>query len=76
MDYIDGTNLSDYIKTSINETMLTKIKIIDSLLKIMSKIHETNIIHGDIHARNFIIDKDIIKVIDFGLKKCMIIGKL
>lgn len=68
LDYIEGMNLSQFIrKVGIDKELHIKLKLIKSLLKTCSELHKNKILHGDIHASNFIIDNsDNVKVIDFG----------
>ncbi|WP_395053086.1 protein kinase [Flavobacterium sp.] len=66
IDYINGETLSKNIKIN---SILKKNKntIALQLLLAVAHLHKHNIIHSDIHARNFMInDKGKVKMIDFG----------
>lgn len=66
LEYIDGISLKDLIETgglSIEE----KIKLAKQIVLTCGYIHGKNVIHGDIHAHQFIVDRDLnIKILDFG----------
>ncbi|KAM0686414.1 TP53 regulating kinase [Conglomerata obtusa] len=64
MEYIPGTSLKEYINSS---TLESRQEIFNKLGKLISKIHELNIIHGDITTMNFIVNNCKIYAIDFGL---------
>ena len=69
IDYI-GESLENYrlknnCKLSLNNVKSIGIQIID----IIEKIHNQGIIHRDIKPENFLIFKDKIYIIDFGLSK-------
>lgn len=64
IDYVEGISWASYIKKerTIKEKMDGIIKIID----IMSFLHSRNIVHGDIHCCQFIVEPDEnIQIIDF-----------
>jgi Kae1-associated kinase Bud32 len=60
MEYIDGKILRS---VEIDE------KIVKGIAKIVSILHQNNIIHGDLTTSNFILKDDEIYLIDFGLSK-------
>ena len=57
MEYIKGKNVKDIISKEIGKEMG----------KYVSKLHNNNIIHGDLTTSNFILDEYNLYVIDFGL---------
>jgi TP53 regulating kinase-like protein len=64
MDFIDGEKLSDFL----DEFELKKQKqICRQMGEIISKLHDAEIIHGDLTTSNMILCKDKIYIIDFGL---------
>ncbi len=66
IDFIDGETLSKCVKLNSIENKI-KNDIAKQLLSAVSHLHLNNIIHSDIHARNFMINTDNkVKMIDFG----------
>jgi len=64
MEFIDGLKLSE----NLNGFEKSKqIKISEKIGKSISKLHDKNIIHGDLTTSNMILKKDKIYIIDFGL---------
>lgn len=69
MEYIEGEDLSKYIKhnvLNIDEILEIFIQILDGL----DAIHSKGIVHRDLKPQNILITKDkTIKLLDFGLSK-------
>lgn len=66
LEYIEGKNLNNIIIKG-ELTILQKIKIAEQIMEVCALIHSKNVIHGDIHAGQFIINKDFnLKIFDFG----------
>lgn len=64
MPFIDGEKLSDYL----DKFSLTKQKqICKQIGKDVAKLHDADIIHGDLTTSNMILENDKIFFIDFGL---------
>ncbi|MEN9918822.1 MAG: hypothetical protein RL662_1258, partial [Bacteroidota bacterium] len=65
--YIEGATLRSYIKK--NEVSLhQRLNLITTLLEAFSFIQQKDIIHGDIHTSNFMVDKhENLRIIDFGM---------
>ena len=64
MPFIDGKKLSEHL----DKFPLTKQKqICKQIGESIAKLHEQNIIHGDLTTSNMILQKDKIYFIDFGL---------
>lgn len=57
MEYIKGKNVKDIISKEIG----------NEIGKYVSILHNNNMIHGDLTTSNFIIDKNNLYLIDFGL---------
>lgn len=66
MEYIHGESLFDYIHyKSLN--IDKKKRIADRIIACMALLHERGVVHGDIHARQFIIDDNSsVFLLDFG----------
>ena len=61
MDYIEGKTLSE-------NTTLTNITLIHQIVKLwFNTLFDYNIIHGDLHYGNIIINNDKLFILDFGL---------
>ena len=64
MEYIKGMLLKDFLnKKNLNEIL----KIADILGDNIGKLHDNNIIHGDLTTTNLILKQDELYFIDFGL---------
>jgi len=64
MDFINGKKLSEHLDKFQLKKQLTICKQIG---KDIAKLHDNNIIHGDLTTSNMILKKDQIFFIDFGL---------
>lgn len=66
LEYIEGKSLKQRIEEkqlNINQ----KILVAEQIIKTLAHIHNKNIIHGDIHYKQFLIQEDLtVKLIDFG----------
>ncbi len=63
MSYVKGKKISDVLDLSKNSLFIVK-----SIGESVSKIHDNNIIHGDLTTSNMILDKDNnVFFVDFGL---------
>ncbi|MCP4151903.1 MAG: serine/threonine protein kinase [bacterium] len=66
MEHIRGQVLSDFFIVR-DSALDTKLKLISGILEVFSFIHEKDILHGDIHASNFMVTEgEEVKIIDFG----------
>ena len=64
MDFIDGKKLSDYLD---NFPLKKQKEICKSIGESVAKLHDSDIIHGDLTTSNMILKNDKIYFIDFGL---------
>ncbi len=64
-EYIDGVSM----RKKINKISLeNKISIASQMMKAIDHLHSHHILHGDIHASNFLIDRENnLKLIDMGM---------
>jgi Tol biopolymer transport system component/predicted Ser/Thr protein kinase len=66
MEYLDGQNLSERLKTgplSIDDALKYAMQIADAL----HKTHRKGVIHGDLKPGNVMLTKSGVKLLDFGL---------
>ncbi len=64
MDFVPGKRLSNYLDSLPEKKSL---KICKQIGQQVSKIHQSNIIHGDLTTSNMILYKSQVYFIDFGL---------
>ncbi|MCJ8329722.1 MAG: protein kinase [Lentisphaeria bacterium] len=67
MEYIEGTNLEEYLSKNHPLKFETIWTIAESLAKALKHIHDHNIIHRDIKLKNIYLDDKIVKLGDFGI---------
>ncbi|MDE1548018.1 Stk1 family PASTA domain-containing Ser/Thr kinase [Jeotgalibaca caeni] len=68
MEYVEGTDLKQYIQTVGQATPEDAVHIMSQVLSAMALAHRNRIIHRDIKPQNLLIDRDnTIKVTDFGI---------
>ncbi|MGP6147665.1 Stk1 family PASTA domain-containing Ser/Thr kinase [Jeotgalibaca sp. A122] len=68
MEYIEGTDLKEYIQKHGKSTPEDAIHIMSQVLSAMALAHQNRIIHRDIKPQNLLISRDnTIKVTDFGI---------
>lgn len=67
MEYVDGINMSDYVKRHGSMSGQDVLEKMRPILQSLSHIHEKGVIHRDISADNLILSADgKLKLIDFG----------
>ena len=67
LEYIEGQSLRKLSETT-NLTISQRVDIFTQVLKSVAVLHQKKILHGDIHASNFLIKNDLtVKLIDFDL---------
>jgi TP53 regulating kinase-like protein len=64
IEYIDGDKLSDKLNSYPEEKQFMTMK---TLGQEVSKLHQNDIIHGDLTTSNTILKEDKVFIIDFGL---------
>jgi len=70
MEYIDGGDLEDLIKSRGKLSVNEALSIFDQLLSALAYVHNLGIIHRDIKPKNILIDKSgKVKLTDFGIAK-------
>lgn len=67
LEYIDGQSLRKLAASGVLQ-WTERLYIFEQVLKALAALHHQQILHGDIHASNFLIQKDgSVKLIDFDL---------
>ena len=67
LEYIEGQSLRKLSQTGLL-TLTQRLDIFTKVLKSVAVLHHKKILHGDIHASNFLIKSDFsVKLIDFDL---------
>jgi TP53 regulating kinase-like protein len=61
MEYIDGKRLSQHLSSRNMASICPKIG------EAVARLHQNNIIHGDVTTSNMILKGDVLYLIDFGL---------
>lgn len=67
MEYVDGTTLDEYLRTSPSES--NRLRVTNQILSAMSYYHSMQIVHRDLKPKNILITRNgnNVKIIDFGL---------
>ena len=70
MEFVDGRNLSSYVRSNGPLNLKQAIKCVIQAAKGLGYAHEQNIVHRDIKPSNLLVDrKGTVKVLDMGLAR-------
>ena len=68
IEYFEGNSLSRFLRETEGATKQDCNKIIEKVLHAFSLLHNSKVVHGDIHTSNILINKNKdLKIIDMGL---------
>ena len=69
IEYFEGDDFADFLDNNSGKLSLAqKLVLADKILNAFSYLHRKNIIHGDIHLGNLLVNpRQEIRLIDFGL---------
>jgi len=75
MEYFKSHSLSEEIKTRKSINIARTIKIIIDICKGLAVAHDAQVVHRDIKPANILVDdKDVVKIVDFGLAAATMTG--
>jgi serine/threonine protein kinase len=67
LEYIEGQSLRKLAESGVSN-LVDRLHIFGQILKAVAVLHQKKILHGDIHASNFLIHKEgSVRLIDFDL---------
>jgi serine/threonine protein kinase len=70
LEYIDGTPLGHFLDETETLNKADCLQMIEEILTAFSLLHQSNLIHGDIHPSNILVLEDkTVKIIDLGLSR-------
>jgi tRNA A-37 threonylcarbamoyl transferase component Bud32 len=70
LEYIDGKPLTRFLSETATLSKADCLKVIEEIITAFSLLHQSRLIHGDIHPSNILVLKDAtIKIIDLGLSR-------
>jgi len=68
LEYINGKTLHYYLRETKSLNKKLCLKTIENILAAFSSLHQSKLVHGDIHSSNIIVTEDNnVKIIDLGL---------
>ena len=77
MEYVDGSNLKDYIALHAPLAVDAVLSILTQVLKILAVCHAHNVIHRDLKPQNIMVTADrIVHLLDFGIAKVLAVSDL
>lgn len=74
MDYVQGTNLSQFLKMHISLSLPQSLPIFIQMCRALEHAHSKGLVHRDLKPSNILIDQsgeDFVKIVDFGIAKLL-----
>ena len=65
-EWLDGETLENYISSHPSLSMKQREFLCEMLFRVYDRLHQANLLHRDVSARNIMISKGQIRLIDFG----------
>jgi serine/threonine protein kinase len=66
MEYVQGGNLSEYIKTNASMDFVQKFHLVSQLIAVVAELAQLGLTHGDLRPENFLLDSSgHVKCCDF-----------
>ena len=67
MEYIDGEDLSHYLKREGPQSFEKIMEMLEPVMRALDKVHRKGLVHRDISPSNLMLEKDgSVKLLDFG----------
>ncbi len=66
MEFLEGTNLKEYIRKNGVMTPDDTVKLLMPIMKSLKKVHDHGLIHRDISPDNIMVHNGKVKLLDFG----------
>lgn len=68
-EYVSGMSIQEYVENGGTFSNFYVKKIITSICDGLEVLHKINIVHRDISAKNVIVDKNTVKIIDYDISR-------
>ena len=70
LEFINGKSLKSHLQNAINISTEDVLQIIEGILQPFAALHNSKIIHGDIHSSNIIVgENNVVTIIDLGFSR-------
>ncbi|RHZ46442.1 hypothetical protein Glove_621g48 [Diversispora epigaea] len=70
LEYANGGTLRDHLKSNFEKLEWSdKLNLAQQIVKAIEHLHSNDIIHGDLHSKNILLQDNTIKISDFGIAR-------